>query len=130
MIQFHNGWEYDLKVGNDGENYFSKLLRDGREFYTVEVKTDQRMHERDRWNVFIETESRGKPGGIKHTEADYWAIQSRNKKLSIVIETDLLRKVCEVHESDLTTGGDNGTSRGHLIHLPQFIRTILQYLEA
>jgi len=40
MIEFHNGWEHDLKVGQDGESEFSNLLRKDRPFYTVECKRD------------------------------------------------------------------------------------------
>jgi len=124
-IFFNDAFEYDLKVGKKGENHFSRLLRNGKEFYTVEVKTDQQMDFTH--NLFLEIESRGKPSGINRTEADYWYIQTKDYRFGFLIETALLQKLLEVHESDLTTGGDDGTSVGYKIGLPQFMRTILQY---
>lgn len=124
-IFFNDDWRYDLKVGTKGENHFSRLLRNGREFYKVEVKTDQQMDYRH--NIFIEVESRNKPSGINRTEADYWFIQTKDYRFGFIIETELLRQVLQAHESDLKRGGDDNTSLGYLIGLPQFMRTILQY---
>ena len=124
-IFFNDDWRYDLKVGRKGENHFSRLLRKGKEFYTVEVKTDQQMDYRQ--NIFIEVESRNKPSGINRTEADYWFIQTKDYRFGFIIETELLRQVLQAHESDLKRGGDDNTSLGYLIGLPQLMRTILQY---
>jgi len=124
-IFYNNDWRHDLKVGAKGENHFSRLLRNGKEFYTVEVKTDQKIDSTG--NIFIELESRNKPGGINRTEADYWFIQTKDYRFGFLIETELLRQLLRAHESDLKLGGDDDTSVGYLISLPQFMRTILHY---
>jgi hypothetical protein len=128
MIQFHNGWEHDLKVGQDGESEFSNLLRKNRPFYTVECKRDMRVHETG--NLFIEVESRGNASGIEHTQADYWAFMTHDKKVSIVVDRDTLQKVLNAHEGDKVKGGDDMTSKGYLIQAKQLISSILHYVEA
>lgn len=128
MIQFHNGFEYDLKVGQDGESEFSNLLRKGRPFYTVECKRDMKVHESG--NLFIEVESRGKQSGIEHTQADYWAFMTHDKKVSIVVDRDTLQNVLRAHTGDKVRGGDNMTSKGYLIQAKQLISSILHYVES
>ena len=77
MIQFHNGFEYDLKVGQDGESEFSNLLRKDRPTYTVECKRDMEVHKSG--NLFIEVESRGKASGIEHTGGLLGVYDARQK---------------------------------------------------
>ena len=128
MIQFHNGFEYDLKVGQDGESEFSNLLRKHRPSYTVECKRDMKVHKSG--NLFIEVESRGKASGIEHTKADYWAFMTHDKKVNIVVDRETLQKVLEAHEGDKVKGGDDMTSKGYLISARQLVRSILHFVEA
>ena len=81
-------------------------------------------------NLFIEVESRGKSSGIEHTQADYWAFMTHDKKVSIVIDRDTLQKVLKAHTGDKVRGGDNMTSKGYLIQAKQLISSILHYVEA
>ena len=104
-IMFNQNWEYDLKIGKRGENHFSRLLREGAEYYTVEVKTDQQIDRTG--NLFIEISSRGKQSGINRTKADYWYIQVKDYDFGFMIKTELLQKVLKAHESDIVSGGDN-----------------------
>ena len=124
-IMFNQNWEYDLKIGKRGENHFSRLLREGAEYYTVEVKTDQQIDRTG--NLFIEVSSRGKQSGINRTKADYWYIQIKDYDFGFMIKTELLQKVLKAHESDIVSGGDNNTSRAYKISLTQMMRSILHY---
>ena len=124
-IMFNKNWEYDLKIGKRGENHFSRLLREGAEYYTVEVKTDQQIDRTG--NLFIEISSRGKQSGINRTKADYWYIQVKDYGFGFMIKTELLQKVLKAHESDIVSGGDKNTSRAYKISLTQMMRSILHY---
>jgi len=81
-------------------------------------------------NLFIEVESRGSASGIEHTQADYWAFMTHDKKVSIVVDRNTLQKVLEAHTGDKVKGGDDMTSLGYLIQAKQLIRSILHYVEA
>ena len=74
---------------------------------------------------YIEYESRGKPSGIRTTQADYW-VYKISEKQAIVIETDELKKKIEQLVKDKKArmgvkGGDNNTSLGFLIKIKDLV---------
>ena len=66
-MQHNSDFRYDLKRGQEAEEWFAGLLTSD----SIECKRDYRAH--DTGNVFVEFESRGKPSGIRKTEAEHWA---------------------------------------------------------
>jgi len=136
MIKFNHDWRYDLEVGQEGENFVSKILRNGNESYTVEVKFDTRAHETK--NFYIEYASRGKKSGVLKSQADYYCMMTVNESFCLMVKTDHLRKAMKAWKNkciaqDLEPsntwqkrGGDNLTSVGMLIPARELIDEILR----
>ena len=136
MIKFNHDWRHDLKVGQQGENFVSKLLRNGNDAYTVEVKFDTRAHETK--NFFIEYESRGKKSGVLKSQADYYCIMTANERFCIMVKTCHLRKAMKAWKNKCVAkgldasntwqkrGGDNLTSVGMLIPVRELVHEILR----
>ena len=134
--EFNEDWKYDLKIGNKGENEFCRLLRNGGNCYTVECKSDSMTHRTG--NFYIEYKSRGKHSGLKKTEADYYSLQTMNKKLFLVVPTDHLKKALRSWQQKCVAkklppeqtwakkGGDDQTSVGMLVPVRELIDEILQ----
>jgi hypothetical protein len=96
-------WEYDFKAG-----------RPGRPILKYEVKEDQESA--DTRNVAVEFESRGKPSGIAHTEADrfLYVIHTGRGLILSNTKTEVLREACT--RADIrTNGGDPGSRTSNYI---------------
>mgnify|MGYP001070419334 CR=1 FL=1 len=65
-MKFNSDFKHDLELGEMAETDFHLMLSEKK----IEVKYDRKTKETG--NVYIEFESRGKPSGIKTTQADYW----------------------------------------------------------
>lgn len=138
MIEYNDDWRYDLKVGQEGESFISKLLSKGEGCYTVEVKLDKRAHSTG--NFFIEYESRGKPSGLKTSIADYYALMTVDQNLVMIVRTDHLKKALKSWQQrcveadkppDKTwqkRGGDGLTSVGMLIPVAELADEILRVM--
>ena len=136
MIEQNYDWRYDLKVGQEGENVLSKLLRSDSDDYTVEVKLDSIAHRTG--NFYFEYESRGKPSGLKTTKADYYALMTIDKKFVMMVKTDHLKQALKSWQrkcvnqnlnADKTwkkKGGDDKTSVGMLVPIKELVYEILR----
>ena len=119
-MNYNNDFRYDLEFGVvEGETWFHNIVSNSK----IEVKTD-RMTE-STGNVYIEYESRGKPSGIKTTQADYW-VYKVGKGKAIVIETLELKKLLReliIDKRAITNvkGGDDNTSLGVLVKLSDLL---------
>ena len=99
-----------LKFGQQYENEFQEAV-EGK----IECKTDRLCQKTG--NVYIETESRGKPSGINTTQSRNYAIclwtQERTDQVWVLIPTAHLKKLMVKYP--IKKGGDNWTSKGHII---------------
>tara|TARA_R110000868_G_scaffold299098_1_gene559333 strand:+ start:359 stop:727 length:369 start_codon:yes stop_codon:yes gene_type:complete len=103
-------FDLDLKFGQQNENDFLTAI-EGK----VEVKTDRMCIKTG--NVYIETESRGKASGVYNTDAKYYAIclykADRKNNVWVLVPTKHLIKLMEKYP--VKAGGDNWTSKGHIV---------------
>lgn len=103
-------FDKDLKFGQQYENEFQEAV-EGK----IECKTDRLCQKTG--NVYIETESRGKPSGINTTQSRNYAIclwtQYRTDQVWVLIPTAHLKKLMVKYP--IKKGGDNWTSKGHII---------------
>jgi hypothetical protein len=103
-------FDKDLKFGQQYENEFQEAV-EGK----IECKTDRLCQKTG--NVYIETESRGKPSGINTTQSRNYAIclwtQERTDQIWVLIPTAHLKKLMVKYP--IKKGGDNWTSKGHII---------------
>jgi hypothetical protein len=103
-------FDKDLKFGQQYENEFQEAV-EGK----IECKTDRLCQKTG--NVYIETESRGKPSGINTTQSRNYAIclwtQNRTDQVWVLIPTAHLKKLMVKYP--IKKGGDNWTSKGHII---------------
>jgi hypothetical protein len=103
-------FDKDLKFGQQYENEFQEAV-EGK----IECKTDRLCQKTG--NVYIETESRGKPSGINTTQSRNYAIclwtQERTDQVWVLIPTAHLKKLMVKYP--IKKGGDNWTSKGHII---------------
>ena len=113
-------FDKDLKFGEKYENELQKAV-EGK----VECKTDRICQKTG--NVFIEIESRGKPSGIKTTKSKYFAIclwlEQRDLQTWVLIPTKILKKLMK--SFPIKNGGDNWTSRGHIIPKEKLLDLII-----
>ena len=114
-MEYNSDFRYDLKEGKlKGETKFHEMLSDS----TIEVKFDRKT--RETGNVYIEYESRGKPSGIRTTEAKYWTYFIQDEEC-FTISTKRLREKLVKLKPRRVPGGDNNTSMGFLIKLTDLI---------
>ena len=119
-MKYNSDFKYDLEYGIvEGETWFHNIVSNSK----FEVKSD-RLSEKT-GNVYIEYESRGKPSGIRTTQADYW-VYKVSEKQAIVIQTDeLKRKIAVLLKGGKARmgvkGGDNNTSLGFLIKIKDLV---------
>ena len=103
-------FDKDLKFGQQYENEFQEAV-EGK----IECKTDRLCQKTG--NVYIETESRGKPSGINTTQSRNYAIclwtKERTDQGWVLIPTAHLKKLMVKYP--IKKGGDNWTSKGHII---------------
>ena len=99
-LQFGEKHEDELKLAIEGE---------------IEAKADRLCQKTG--NVYVETESRGKPSGINVTTAKFWGfclwLEKREAQTWVLIPTKILKKLMTKYPIKL--GGDNYTSKGHII---------------
>ena len=121
-MEYSSDFKYDLGVGKlKGETKLHTMLEDSK----IEVKFDRKT--RDTGNVFIEYESRGKPSGIKTTQADYWAYFIGDDEVYILSLEKLKEKIVNLNPPKVM-GGDpdpitgKKTSWGFLIKLEELIK--------
>lgn len=115
-------FDLDLKYGKVFEQKVADMLQHSK----IEVKT-----ERDMWkctgNIAIEFMSRGKPSGIDTTEAEYWfhnlAI-GEDIVMTLVFPTKILKNYIAKTMPMQVKGGDNNTSRLHLLNLQDLVKMI------
>lgn len=115
-------FDLDLKYGKVFEQKVADMLQHSK----IEVKT-----ERDMWkctgNIAIEFMSRGKPSGIDTTEAEYWfhnlAI-GEDIVMTLVFPTKILKNYIAKTMPRQVNGGDNNTSRLHLLNLQDLVKMI------
>jgi hypothetical protein len=119
-LKYNSDFKYDLEFGVlEGETWFDEIVSN-RKF---EVKTDRLSAKTG--NIYIEYESRGKPSGIKTTQADYWVYKVTETK-AIVIKTDELKEIVRQLIIDKKAipnvrGGDNNTSLGVLVKIKDLL---------
>ena len=119
-MKYNSDFKYDLEFGVlEGETWFDEIVSN-RKF---EVKTDRLSAKTG--NIYIEYESRGKPSGIKTTQADYWVYKVTETK-AIVIKTDELKEIVRQLIIDKKAipnvrGGDNNTSLGVLVKIKDLV---------
>lgn len=119
-MNYNSDFRYDLEFGVlEGETWFEQIVSNKR----FEVKTDRLSAKTG--NIYIEYESRGKPSGIKTTQADYWVYKITEFK-AIVIETEELKRVARQLILDgkarsNVKGGDNNTSLGVLVKIKDIV---------
>ena len=118
-MEHNNDFRYDLKLGQVGEGYLSKILTDKK----IEVKTDFKAMKTG--NVFVEYKSRGKLSGISTSESDFYAFILSNE-LVIIIKKEHLKAMCRIYLNTNrdVSGGDSNTSKGILLPIKDLIKTL------
>jgi len=113
-------FDLDLKFGQHHENELQKAL-EGK----VEVKMDRLCQKTG--NVFIEIESRGKPSGIYTTKSRYYAVglwvEKRKDQVFVFIPVKILKKLMKKYP--IKNGGDNWTSKGHIVPKEKLLDLII-----
>jgi hypothetical protein len=121
-MKHNNNFEYDLKLGNKGENLLAKIILLKGD--TIEVKTDKdAIKGKATNNVFVEYESRNNPSGISISKAKWYAFVISNENI-ILIETKKLKDICRkyLNSNRDVKGGDKNTSKGILLPLEDLIK--------
>ena len=121
-----NKFDLDLQFGKKYENALQRAVEG-----TNECKSDRIWHRTG--NVYIEVESRGKPSGINVTTAKYWCFCLHSKdrgeddQIWLLIPTHLLKEF--VKDYPIKNGGDNYTSKGHVVPAKDLIDFQIQQLK-
>ena len=115
-MEYNSDFRHDLKVGKlKGETAFHKMIEDKK----IEVKYDRKTKET--LNVYIEYQSRGKPSGIRTTEADVYAYYVEDEVCLTIPTKKLKEKILELNPRRVP-GGDSNSSMGFLIPLTELIK--------
>ena len=111
-------FEYDLKIGQEGEDLVDHIFKDSK----VEVK-------RDFWtgktgNIAVEFESRNKPSGIAKTKSDYYAFilgEEFKDEVIIIIKTKRLKEIAREYflKGCVKKMGDDKSSLAVLIPIKE-----------
>ena len=113
-------FDLDLKFGQQKENELQETI-EGK----VECKTDRLCQKTG--NVFIEIESRGKPSGIHTSKSPYYAIclwlEKSKRQIWVLIPVTILKKLMK--KFPIKNGGDNWTSKGHIIPKEKLLDLII-----
>ena len=114
-MKYNSDFRYDLKEGKlKGETKFHEMLSNS----TIEVKYDKQT--RTTKNVYIEFESRGKPSGIRTTEAEYWTYFIQDEMCLTIPTRRLKEKIIKLKPRKIL-GGDSNSSKGFLISVNDLI---------
>ena len=116
-------FDVDLEFGQTWEKHIDEMFSGAK---TCEIKT-----ERDIWshtgNICIEIESRGRPSGLATTEAELWVqnlVKNGELVCSLVFKTDKLKEIVEKMPTRIVMGGDNFSSKLHLVSLKNLIEEL------
>ena len=116
-------FDVDLEFGQVWEKHIDEMFSGAK---TCEVKT-----ERDTWsntgNICIEVESYGKPSGLASTEAELWVqnlVKDGELVCSLVFKTDKLKEIVEKMPTRIVMGGDNFSSKLHLVSLKDLMEEL------
>jgi hypothetical protein len=111
-------FDIDLSYGKEREHRFSELIHS-----TIEVKSDRKANKTG--NVYVEYESRGKPGGIDATCAETWA-QEVDKDVFVVMPVQRMKELVRqrLEKYGPVLGGDGHTSKGVLLRVAELTRPI------
>jgi hypothetical protein len=124
----YNNFKRDLPYGLEGEDFLRVIAKGyltlGED--VIQVKTEQLFK-----NVFVETESRGKPSGIRIPTAPMWCFLLdgvyKRDVLVIIRRERLIKLLAELDqrgEAKEKAGGDNMTSRGYSIPVETLLRRL------
>ena len=104
--------------GKEKEHRFSEIVHS-----RIEVKSDRQA--RKTGNVYVEYESRGKPGGIDATEAQFWA-QEVDDDVFIVMPVARMKELVRrrLDKYGPTLGGDGHTSKGVLLRVSELTKPL------
>lgn len=107
----NKAFDIDLAYGQSRENALASILGDDAK---IEVKSDRQAAITG--NVFVEFESRGKPGGIAATESDWWA-QEVEPDVWVIMRVDRMKALVKrrLDRYGYVAGGDGKTSKGVLL---------------
>ena len=119
-MNYNSDFRYDLEYGIvEGETWFHNLLSNSK----IEVKSDRKTQETG--NVYIEYEIRGKPSGIRTTQAQYWVYKISEHQAIVIATDELKRKLNQLVKEGKARmgikGGDNNTSLGILVKVKELI---------
>ena len=116
-------FDVDLEFGQTWEKHIDEMFSGAK---TCEIKT-----ERDIWshtgNICIEIESRGRPSGLATIEAELWVqnlVKNGELVCSLVFKTDKLKEIVENMSTRTVMGGDNFSSKLHLVSLKNLIEEL------
>ena len=122
MLNNDKRFDIDLQYGQIFEKQVADMLTNAK----IEVKS-----ERDMWirtgNIVIECESRGKPSGIRATEADYWfhnLVKDGEILVTIALPVKKLKEYIMKYRPKVVRGGDDNTSKLFLINITDFFERI------
>lgn len=121
-MEFNSNFKYDLKRGQEAEEWFAGLLTGGD---SIECKRDFKAHKTG--NVYVEYECRNKPSGIATTQAEYWVFivgPDNNDLRAYLTTTQRLRVLYQaaVDEGRVKRGGDGMRSMGALITVEDLVK--------
>jgi hypothetical protein len=118
-MEFNSNFEYDLKIGQEGEQKIAMIFESPVE--KIEVKRDLKAIKTG--NLYFEYESRGKKSGIATTQAEYIFVIIEGSVGGLFFETkklrDVLRPLIPTHTK---LGGDSNTSKGILISISELMK--------
>jgi hypothetical protein len=119
-MKYNNDFKFDLEFGvQEGETWFDEIVSNQK----FEVKTDRLSAKTG--NIYIEYESRGKPSGIKTTQADYWVYKVTESKAIVIKTQELIQIVRQliIDKKAISNvrGGDNNTSLGVLVKIKDLV---------
>ena len=119
-VKHTNRFDLDLKFGQEKENEL-QIAIEGQ----VECKADRLCVKTG--NIFVEIESRGKPSGIMVTTSKYYAIclvvENRDNDIWVLVPTKILKELMKKYP--IKNGGDNWTSKGHIIPKADLLNLII-----
>jgi hypothetical protein len=122
-MEFNSNFEYDLKIGHEGEQKIALIFETPVE--KLEVKRDLKAIKTG--NLYFEYESRGKKSGIATTKAEYIFVIIEGSAGGLFFETKKLRDVLRPLVSTHTKlGGDSNTSKGILISISELMKLYIQ----
>ena len=113
-------FDVDLKFGQTWEKHIDEMFSGAK---TCEIKTEKYIWS-NTGNICIEIESRGKPSGLATTEAELWVqnlVKDGELVCSLVFKTDKLKEIIEKMPTRIVMGGDNLSSKLHLVSLKNLI---------